>query len=217
MVQARGTLRASTKRPGCGPSSARLTERHESTQAAPWAVSDAPEDYVKQMLGAIVGIEIELTSLVGKWKVSQNRDAADRAGVAAALGAHPMAALVRGNSAQGAGLARQRVMRAQSPLSTASAGVSHEPPQTLTLGSARNCGAVSGVMPPVGQNSTSGNGPGQRLQHRDAAGRGGREELQEAEAVGVGGHHLAGRGHAGQQRQADVAAGRADRRACSPG
>jgi transcriptional regulator len=44
-------------------------------------VSDAPADFVETMLGAIVGIEITLTSLVGKWKVSQNRSAADRAGV----------------------------------------------------------------------------------------------------------------------------------------
>jgi transcriptional regulator len=50
-------------------------------------VDDAPEDYVQQMLRAIVGIEIELTSLVGKWKVSQNRSAADRAGVAQGLAA----------------------------------------------------------------------------------------------------------------------------------
>ena len=50
-------------------------------------------------------------------------------------------------------------MRAQSPLFIASAGVSQEPPTTFTLGSARNCGAVSGVTPPVGQNATSANGP----------------------------------------------------------
>ncbi len=99
MVQARGTLRAVDEAPWLRALVGRLTERHESTLPAPWAVSDAPDDYVQTMLGAIVGIEIELTSLVGKWKVSQNRDAADRAGVAAALGAHPMAALVRGGSA----------------------------------------------------------------------------------------------------------------------
>jgi transcriptional regulator len=99
MVQARGTLRAIDEAPWLRALVGRLTERHESTQPAPWAVSDAPDDYVQKMLGAIVGIEIALTSLVGKWKVSQNRDAADRAGVAAALGAHPMAALVRGGSA----------------------------------------------------------------------------------------------------------------------
>jgi transcriptional regulator len=48
-------------------------------------VSDAPDDYVQQMLRAIVGIEITLTSLVGKWKVSQNRSEADRRGTAMGL------------------------------------------------------------------------------------------------------------------------------------
>ncbi len=63
----------------------RLTDRHEGGRAAPWAVSDAPGDYIATMLRAIVGIEIVLTSLTGKWKVSQNRSAADRAGVARGL------------------------------------------------------------------------------------------------------------------------------------
>ena len=63
----------------------RLTDRHEGRRAAPWAVSDAPADYVAAMLRTIVGIEIVLTSLTGKWKVSQNRTATDRAGVARGL------------------------------------------------------------------------------------------------------------------------------------
>ena len=50
-------------------------------------------------------------------------------------------------------------MRAQSLASTASCGVSQEPPQTLTLGSLRKSGAVCSEMPPVGQKATSGNGP----------------------------------------------------------
>ena len=52
-----------------------------------------------------------------------------------------------------------RVIRAQSPAATASAGVSHDPPQTGTLGRARNCGADAKLMPPVGQKTMSGNGP----------------------------------------------------------
>jgi transcriptional regulator len=96
MVQARGTLRAVEDAPWVHALVTQLTDRHESTQAAPWAVSDAPDDYVQQMLRAIVGIEIELRSLVGKWKVSQNRSLSDRQGVAEGLAAHPMAALVRG-------------------------------------------------------------------------------------------------------------------------
>ena len=95
MVQARGTLRAIEDAPWVHTLVTQLTDRHESTQAASWAVSDAPDDYVQQMLRAIVGIEIELRSLVGKWKVSQNRSLSDRQGVAEGLAAHPMAALVR--------------------------------------------------------------------------------------------------------------------------
>ena len=56
-----------------------------SGRAAPWSPADAPADFIEAQLGAIVGIEIELTLLVGKWKVSQNRSAADRAGVAGGL------------------------------------------------------------------------------------------------------------------------------------
>ena len=58
-----------------------LTDRHESGRAVPWKVGDAPEDFIQAQLRAIVGIEIPLTALVGKWKMSQNRPPADRAGV----------------------------------------------------------------------------------------------------------------------------------------
>jgi len=85
MVQARGTLRAHDDAPWLRALVGRLTDRHEAVQPTPWSVNDAPDDYVQQMLRAIVGIEIELASLVGKWKVSQNRSAADREGVAQGL------------------------------------------------------------------------------------------------------------------------------------
>ena len=85
MVQARGHLRAVDDKAWLRAFVGRLTARHEGSRAAPWAVEDAPADYLETMLGAIVGIEIALTSLVGKWKVSQNRPAADRNGVAEAL------------------------------------------------------------------------------------------------------------------------------------
>ena len=65
----------------------RLTTRHESGRAEPWKVSDAPEDFIKTQLRAIVGIEMPVTRLVGKWKVSQNRPAVDREGVVQGLGA----------------------------------------------------------------------------------------------------------------------------------
>ncbi len=64
-----------------------LTLTHEAASPRPWAVSDAPEDYLRTMLGNIVGIEIPITRLTGKWKVSQNQPAANRAGVIEGLGA----------------------------------------------------------------------------------------------------------------------------------
>jgi transcriptional regulator len=81
VVQARGRLRAIEDRAWLRAFVTRLTERHEARQAQPWQVTDAPGDYIETMLGAIVGIEIEIGSLAGKWKVSQNRNAADRLGV----------------------------------------------------------------------------------------------------------------------------------------
>src|SRR5215207_2693128 len=76
-----------------------LTRTQEESRAEPWQVADAPPDFVASQVKAIVGIEIEIATLEGKWKVSQNRPAADREGVAAglrALGSEPsaMAALV---------------------------------------------------------------------------------------------------------------------------
>jgi transcriptional regulator len=62
-----------------------LTQAHESGRPQPWKVSDAPPDFVAAQLQAIVGIEIAITRLEAKWKMSQNRTAADRAGVVAGL------------------------------------------------------------------------------------------------------------------------------------
>jgi transcriptional regulator len=64
---------------------ARLTRHHEASQPAPWKLGDAPQDYVDTMLKSIVGIEIDITQLVGKFKLSQNREARDRMGAAEAL------------------------------------------------------------------------------------------------------------------------------------
>ncbi len=63
----------------------RLTELHEGERASPWAVSDAPPDFVQAQLRGIVGLRMPITRLEGKRKMSQNRNAADRAGVAAGL------------------------------------------------------------------------------------------------------------------------------------
>lgn len=65
----------------------RLTTHHEASRAMPWSVEDAPNEYIDQMLRAIVGVEIEITRLEGKWKMSQNRSAADIDGVVDGLGA----------------------------------------------------------------------------------------------------------------------------------
>jgi transcriptional regulator len=79
----------------------KLTDTHEAPRAQRWQVDDAPADYIEQMLRAIVGIEIRITRWQGKWKISQNRSVADRAGVAAGLDGQggddtaAMAALVR--------------------------------------------------------------------------------------------------------------------------
>ena len=85
MVQARGPLRPIEDAAWLHAFVTRLTDRHEAPRAQPWAVSDAPTDYIATMLRAIVGIEIVLTALTGKWKVSQNRSQADREGVARGL------------------------------------------------------------------------------------------------------------------------------------
>jgi len=62
-----------------------LTERHEAPRREPWAVSDAPADYVQSMLRAIIGFEIPIARLEGKWKMSQNQPAENRTGVAEKL------------------------------------------------------------------------------------------------------------------------------------
>jgi transcriptional regulator len=62
-----------------------LTQTQENARALPWHVEDAPEAFVQAQIKGIIGLEIEITSLEGKWKVSQNRPAADREGVHAGL------------------------------------------------------------------------------------------------------------------------------------
>lgn len=74
-----------------------LTDHHEASRDKPWAVDDAPEDFIASQLRGIVGVEIAIAAMEGKWKVSQNRVEADREGVAkglAAQGETAMAELV---------------------------------------------------------------------------------------------------------------------------
>jgi len=63
-----------------------LTDQQERGEHAPWATSDAPPDFIATMLKGIVGIRFEIARLEGKWKMSQNRDVQDRAGVVSGLG-----------------------------------------------------------------------------------------------------------------------------------
>jgi transcriptional regulator len=76
----------------------RLTALHEKARAKPWAVSDAPESFIKSQLRGIVGLRLPIARLEGKRKLSQNRSAADRAGVAEGLAQsdRPMERLVAG-------------------------------------------------------------------------------------------------------------------------
>ena len=65
----------------------RLSDRHESGRAQPWAVNDAPREYLDAMLRAIVGFALPIRRLDGKWKLGQNRSAIDQAGVRDGLAA----------------------------------------------------------------------------------------------------------------------------------
>ena len=69
---------------------ARLTDRHEGSRPAPWKVEDAPPDYMAGQLRGIVGIRMPIARLEGKKKMSQNRSAADRQGVAEGLAQSPL-------------------------------------------------------------------------------------------------------------------------------
>lgn len=82
MVQVRGTATIFEDAEWLRGQVGELTATHEAVRAQPWAVDDAPEDFVRAQLKGIVGMEIEITSIIGKWKVSQNRPAGDIAKVA---------------------------------------------------------------------------------------------------------------------------------------
>lgn len=64
---------------------ARLTRTHEAAQPAPWKMGDAPKDYIDTLLTSIVGLQIDITRLVGKSKLGQNKEARDIRGVGVAL------------------------------------------------------------------------------------------------------------------------------------
>jgi len=104
VVHAYGPLRVVEDRAWLRELVERLTTRHEAARPQPWKISDAPGDYIENMLGAIVGIEIRVSKLLGKWKTSQNRPPVDREGVVRGLSeindadAAAMASLVKGSA-----------------------------------------------------------------------------------------------------------------------
>ena len=84
-VHAYGTLRYVTDPAALRRHLEALTSQHEASREQPWSVNDAPASYIERQMGAIVGVEIELMRLEGKWKMSQNRVAEDIDGVVAGL------------------------------------------------------------------------------------------------------------------------------------
>jgi transcriptional regulator len=102
MVQARGRARVVEDPAWLAVQIGELTASQEANRAEPWHVSDAPEAFIASQIKGIVGLEIEIAEISGKWKVSQNRPVADRVGVVAGLESTPdnaagqeMAKLVR--------------------------------------------------------------------------------------------------------------------------
>lgn len=85
VVHAYGPMRVIDDRAWVRALLERLTARHEAGRAQPWRLTDAPADYIDRQLSSIVGIEIPITRLIGKWKVSQNQPQENRDSVAQGL------------------------------------------------------------------------------------------------------------------------------------
>jgi transcriptional regulator len=85
MVQASGAVRLIDDPAWLRAHVDKITQTHETTRQAPWAVDDAPDDYLASMLRQIIGVEVLIDKIEAKWKVSQNRPEADRLGVAHGL------------------------------------------------------------------------------------------------------------------------------------
>jgi transcriptional regulator len=99
MVQVRGKARLRDQIEWLTPQLNALTTARETTRAQPWSIADAPPDYIETQKKAIVGIEIEIAVIEGKWKVSQNQPEANRRSVVAGFSmdesTREMAELVR--------------------------------------------------------------------------------------------------------------------------
>lgn len=85
VVHARGTLTLHDDERFVRGLVARLTRRHEASEPKPWKMSDSKPDYIDEMLRHIVGIQVTVTSLVGKSKLGQNKELRDRLGAADTL------------------------------------------------------------------------------------------------------------------------------------
>jgi len=88
-VHARGPVQLIEERDSLLRIVSRLSDRHEASRPQPWAVGDAPADYLDAMLRAIVGFALPIRQLKGKWKLGQNRSPADQDGVRQGLTASP--------------------------------------------------------------------------------------------------------------------------------
>ncbi len=81
VVHAYGPLKITEDKEWLLANVAKLTEIHEALSPRPWKISDAPADYIESLLRGIIGVELPIRRLEGKWKVSQNRTESDRNGV----------------------------------------------------------------------------------------------------------------------------------------
>jgi len=104
VVHAHGVPRAIEDRDWLLKHVTQLSDLQESERAVPWSVSDAPPDYIDTLLKAIVGVEIPISTVVGKWKTSQNRPLPDKLEIIAGLSERG-----DGNSRQMAALVQRHV------------------------------------------------------------------------------------------------------------
>jgi len=84
-VHARGAIRFHQDARWIRSQMERLTNQMEATQSVPWSIADAPLEYIEKMVANVVGVEVIVEHLSGKWKVSQNQPEANRAGVVQGL------------------------------------------------------------------------------------------------------------------------------------
>ncbi len=85
VVHVKGTIRKVADEKYLRGILARLTRQHEASQPVPWKMGDAPNDFIEEQLEKIIAIEIDIQSIIGKFKVSQNRSLEDTTRVAKAL------------------------------------------------------------------------------------------------------------------------------------